>query len=145
MADITVTAGDVRPLPGFFSRRFDAGGTIYVGQSVYIAADGDVEQSDSDAGSLQAQSIGIMVANVDNYGGTVAVPGDHVDVVMFGPVVGYSSMTPGALVFASTSAGGLVQGTPDSGSHVVPVGIAIDASTLFVNPMRPTPYVVKAS
>ena len=81
---------------------------------------------------------------VDNYGGTVAVPGDHVDVVMFGPVVGYSSMTPGALVFASTSAGGLVQGTPDAGSHVVPVGIAIDASTLFVNPMRPTPYVVKA-
>lgn len=144
MADVTVTAGNVRPLPGYVSRRFDAGGTIYVGQSVYVAADGDVERSDSDAGSLEAQSIGIMVANVDNYGGTVAVSGDHVDVVLFGPVTGYSSMTPGALVFASTSAGGLVQGTPDAGSHVVPVGLALDAGTIFVNPSRPTPYVVKS-
>ena len=142
MADITVTAGDVRALPGYVARRFDAGGTIYTGQSVYIAADGDVEQSDADAGSLQAQSIGIMVA--DNTGATVATSGDRVDVVVFGCVTGYSSMTPGALVFASTSAGGLVQGTPDAGSHVVPIGWAKDANTIFVNPSRPTPYVVKA-
>jgi len=142
MADVTVTAGDVRPLPGFVSRRFDAGGTIYTGQSVYIAADGDVVQSDADAGSLEAQSIGIFVA--DNTGATIATDGDRVDVVVFGPVTGYSSMTPGALVFASTSAGGLVQGTPDAGSHVVPVGIAFDAATIFVNPSRTAPYVVKA-
>jgi len=142
MADVTVTAGDVRPLPGAFARRFDAGGTIYTGQAVYIAADGDVEQADADAGSLQAQAIGICVA--DNTGATIATSGDRVDVVVFGPVTGYSSMTPGLLVFASTSAGGLVQGTPAAGSHVVPVGIAFDASTIFVNPARPTPYVVKA-
>ena len=142
MADVTVTAGDVRPLPGYLSQRFDAGGTIYTGQSVYIAADGNVEQSDCDAGSLEAQSIGIMVA--DNTGATIATSGDRVDVVMFGPVTGYSSMTPGALVFASTTAGALVQGTPSAGSHVVPVGMAINANTIFINPSRPTPYVVKA-
>jgi len=123
-------------------RRFDAGGTIYTGQSVYIAADGDVEQSDCDAGSLEAQSIGVMIA--DNTGATVATSGDRVDVAMVGPITGFSSMTPGALVFASTTAGGLTQGTPDVGSHVVPVGMALSASILFVNPSRPTPYVVKA-
>ena len=142
MADVTVTAGDVRPLPGAVVRRFDAGGTLYTGQGCYIAADGDVERSDADSSSLTAQAIGIFVA--DNTGATIATAGDRVDVVMFGAVTGYSSMTPGALVFASTSAGGLVQGTPSAGSHVVPIGIALDASTIFVNPSRPTPYVVKA-
>jgi len=142
MADVTVTAGDVRPLPGYLSQRFDAGGTIYTGQSVYIASDGDVEQSDADAGSLEAQSVGIMIA--DNTGATIATSGDRVDVAVFGPVTGFSSMTPGALVFASTTAGGMVQGTPDVGSHVVPVGIAFNANTIFVNPSRTAPYVVKA-
>lgn len=136
------TATNIRPLPGYVSRRFDAGGTIYCGEAVYMAADGDVEKADADAGSLEANGIGIFVADVD--GGTVAVDGDHVDVVMFGPVTGYSSLTPGLLQFVSTTAGALVETTPDAGSYVVTMGRAIDANTIFINPHYSTPYVVKA-
>jgi hypothetical protein len=143
MADVSFTATDVRPLPQYVSRRFDAGGSIYAGQAVYIAADGDVERADAD-GSLTAQAIGIMVA--DNDGGTLAVSGDRVDVVVFGPVTGYSSLTPGLIVFASATAGGMTQDAPDNGTFVVPVGLAYDASTIMVNPVwsaSEDPYVAK--
>ena len=49
MGAITVTAADVRPLPGAIVRRFDAGGSLTPGQAVYIADDGDVEAADADA------------------------------------------------------------------------------------------------
>lgn len=139
---VSYTATDVRPLPQYISRRFDAGGSIYAGQAVYVAADGDVERADCDAGSLEAQAIGIAVA--DNDGGTLFTSGDRVDVVVFGPVTGYSSLTPGLLLFVSTTAGAMEATTPDDGSHVVPVGLCIDSTTILVNPSRPTPYVVKA-
>ena len=142
MSDISYTATSVRPIQGYVSRRFNAGGSIYAGQGVYVDSGGSVQASDCDAGSLEALAIGVMIA--DNDGGTLATSGDVVDVVVFGCVTGYSSMTPGALVFASTTAGGLVQGTPSAGSYVVPVGIAFDASTLFVNPCHSSAYVTKS-
>ena len=141
MADITRTAGDVRPLPGAMIRRFDAGGTLYTGYSVYIAADGDVEASAA-ADSLTATSIGIFVA--DNTGSTIATDGDRVDVCVLGPVTGFSSMTPGALAFASSRAGGLVHAVPSAGSFPCVVGVAESATILFVNPTQAHAYVVKA-
>jgi hypothetical protein len=145
MADITNAASSVRPLPVYISRRFDAGGSIYAGQPVYIAADGDVEMADA-GGTLTGQAIGMMIA--DNDGGTLAVSGDRVDVILFGPVTGFSSLTPGLKLFVSATAGGLTQDVPAVGSLVCDFGIALDASTILVNPIRTAnedPYTVKAS
>lgn len=145
MADITNAASSVRPLPQYISRRFDCGGSIYAGQPVYIAADGDVEMADA-GGTLTGQAIGMMVA--DNAGGTLATSGDRVDVVLFGAVAGFSSLTPGLKLFVSATAGGLTQDVPAVGSLVCDFGIALDASTILVNPVRTAnedPYTVKAS
>lgn len=145
MADITNAAGNIRPLPVYMARRFDAGGTLYTGQPVYVDSSGDVQMADA-GGTLTGQAIGIMVA--DNEGGTIATSGQRVDVVMFGPVTGWSSLTPGLKVFVSATAGGMTQDVPAVGSLVCDMGIAIDASTIFVNPVRTAnedPYTVKAS
>jgi hypothetical protein len=133
MADITITATDVRPLPGAAVRRFDAGGTCYAGEAVYIADDGDVERADAD-GSLSVIAIGIVVA--DNDGGTAFASGDRVDVVTHGPVTGYSSLTPGLPQYVSGTAGQMTQTPADlgAGTYEAIVGMAEAASIIYVNP-----------
>jgi len=58
MADITIMASDVRPLPGAVVRRFTVGGTMYAGEAVCVAADGNVERADAND-SLQALAKGM--------------------------------------------------------------------------------------
>jgi len=132
--NITMTASDVRPLPGYRSVRIDAGGTIYAGEPCYIVSDGDVERTDAD-GSLSAMVLGVVVA--DNDGGTVFTDGDVVDVVYNGRVTGYSSLTPGLPVYASTLAGQMQQAeTFVTGDYITEVGIAVTATEILVNPIR---------
>ena len=133
MADITVTPADVRPLPGAVVQRFKAGATLNVGDAVYIAGDGDVEQANADV-AASAQAIGIVVSAPD--GATSASAGDTVDVVVHGPVTGFSGMTPGSLVYASVTAGKVADAAPAAGSgdYKWIVGRAISSVTIFVAP-----------
>ena len=133
MADITVTAADVRPLPGAIIQRFTAGAALSVGDAVYIASDGDVEKADADV-AASAQAIGIVVSAPD--GATSASAGDAVDVVVYGPVTGFSGMTPGNLVYASVTAGKVADAAPaaTSGDYKWIIGRAVSAVTIFVAP-----------
>lgn len=132
MAAITVTAADVRPLNGAVVRRYNAGATVTPGDAVYIASDGDVEEADADA-EASTMAIGIVIA--DGTGAVSFAAGTRVDVVVFGPVTGFSSMTPGGNVYVSVTAGALDQTAPTaSGDFVNAIGYAESASTIFVNP-----------
>lgn len=135
MADITVTAANVRPLNGAIVRRFNAGGALNAGDIVYVATDGDVEAADADAvGSAQAR--GVVIA--DDHGNTAFAAGARVDVVVFGPVVWGTDLTEGAVVYVSVTAG--------KGDHTAPAtagdfpfvvgwaGIDQSVNYLFVNP-----------
>lgn len=53
-------------------------------------------------------------------------------VIAFGIVPGFSGLTPGAVYYLSTTSAGAITATKPA-SNVVQVGIARDASTLFVN------------
>lgn len=135
MAAFAGTAADIRPLPpAAIIRRYNAGGAITVGNAVYVASDGDVEQADADA-EASAIAIGICVA-VGSAGATVAAAGDRVDVCVFGPVTGYAGLTPGALVWASVTAGSMDQTAPagSSGDYPFVIGYAESATTIFVLP-----------
>ena len=143
MADITFTASDVRPLPGYRSRRIESGDTIYTGEGVYIDSNGD-GKSTAAGDSLTACAYGICAAVQVDGGGTVAADGVMMDVVYSGAVTGFSSMTPGLPVFVSATAGLLTQDTPAAGSYVFMIGIAESASIILVNPSYATPLVVKA-
>lgn len=129
MAAISFTAADVRPLSGASVRRFDAGGTIGIGSPVYIASDGDVEVADGSAVNTTLGTIGLAVATPD--GGTSVSTSERVDVVTHGPVAGFSSLTPGGLVFVSDTGGGL---DTASGTKGLVIGLAESDTIVFVRP-----------
>lgn len=127
--EITVTVADVRPLLGAIVRRKTAGGTFYAGDAVYIAADGDVEAADGSAIGTVLGTFGVAVADAD--GSTTFSAGDAVDVVILGPVTGFSSMTPGAVVYVSDTVGRL---STVAGTKSVIVGQSESAVTVNVRP-----------
>ncbi len=130
MADIALTSANIRPLTGAVLRRYVAGAALTVGYAVYIAADGDVEHADANADGLE-QVIGIVVAGYD--GETTIAAGDPVTVCVFGPVSGFSGMTPADTIWLSDTVG-LVADAAATFDRIV--GYAESASVLFVNPVR---------
>ena len=131
MAEISVVATDVRPLVGYKARRFDAGGTVVAGEAVYIDASGDVQRADADTQAL-TKAVGIVLA--DGKGQLSFATGDRVDVCLFGPVTGYESMTPGAVVYVSGTAGDMTTTIHTGPEFNQAVGYAESAETIFVFP-----------
>ena len=140
MADITVTAANVRPLNGAIVRRGEAGGSGSVGNLVYLAGTDGWKQADADASQAAAMGRGIVVA-VGSEGATTFADGDKVDIVVFGPVEGAASMTPGATVYNSSTAGAVADAAPaetgDDWDFIV--GWAESASVIFVHPQTTVP------
>lgn len=132
MADVTVVAADVRPLPGCLIRRFSAGGTITVGAPVYINANDTVSAADGSAVSTSF-AIGICVSG-NGASKTVPVSGDEVDVVLFGPVAGYSTnMVAGGVFWVSDTTGTLCDAASGATKDTV-MGIGLSATVLLVRP-----------
>lgn len=136
MADITMSATDVRPLNGAIIRRAKAAAALAFGNAVYIAsATGDIPNVNKAAGGALATAVvyGIVVSpSPDNPGATSIASGDQCDVVVFGPVAGFTGMTPGANIWLSDTAGAVADAV---GTKSNIVGIAESATVLFVNPL----------
>lgn len=131
MANISYTAAEIRALTenGARVRPYTAGGTVTVGQAVYIATDGDVEAADANAGTPAEQVIGIAVESYD--GETSIAAGNPVSVCVFGPVSGFSGMTPGDVIYLSNDVGRVADA---AGAFSRVVGHAERAGVLWVNP-----------
>lgn len=131
MADVTVTAGDVRLIGGPV-RRFAAGGTGSLGDFVYVADDGDVEQADADA-AASAQSTGVVIS-AGQEGGTTFAADDQLDVALPGAIVtGFSGLTPGTLLFTSTTAGAAADAAPSaSGDYVWVCALALSETEVLI-------------
>lgn len=132
MAAVTMTAADVRPLPGSVVRRFTAVSTVNAGTPVYLDSDGKIAHGNA-TGRATSHVIGMAVA--DNNGSTIFLADDPVDVVVFGPVAGGSSLAEGSFAYCGTTAGGMEDGTPGSGNYRCVVGIPHAAGILFINPV----------
>ena len=135
MTDISLTAAQIRPLTenGAVLRRYTAGASITIGDAVYVASDGDVEPADGNA-VASARAIGIAVASYD--GETSVNSGDPVTVCVFGPVSGFSGMTPGANHYVSDEAGNVAD---SAGTCSRIIGYAESATVLFVHPEQNDP------
>ncbi len=131
MADISLTAVQIRALTenGARIRNFTAGAAITIGQAVYIAADGDVEPADANAGTPAEQAIGIAVESYD--GETSIAAGGPVSVCVLGPVSGFSGMTPGDVLYVSETVGAIADA---AGAFSRIIGHAESATVLWVNP-----------
>lgn len=131
---MAVTAANVRPLNGAITRPGKAGGNVEMGQPVYKASDGDWEVSDANVSAVIAAARGVVVA-VNDPGDTTAVDGDAITVCVFGPVGGYSGLTPGATQFVSATVGTLTETAPTGATNWEhAVGYAEAADILFVSP-----------
>ena len=131
MADISLTAANIRALVhnGSVLRRYVAGGTITVGQLVSLSSDGFVDPADGNvADGVLARPIGIAVASND--GETSIVITEPVTVCVFGPVSGYSGMTPGDNHYLSDTAGKIADAV---GTYDKIIGYAESATVLFVH------------
>lgn len=140
--EITVTTTDVRPLNGAVIRRAIATEALAFGDAVYIdSGSGRFPKVSKILGGAVATAnpFGVVVApQTDTDGATSVALGATCDVAVYGPVTGYSSMTPGATVWASDTAGRL---SSVAGTKSGVIGFAESAVTVFV---RPGLFVVSA-
>ena len=121
MAAITQAAAAlVKPLEGAVLRRATLGATTVAAQAITLQSDGFWDPT-----NMTGVQLTVAVAI---QGGAA---GDIVDAVVYGPVVAMSGATPGALVFASDTAGAFdtAVGTKD-----LVIGYAESATVLFVKP-----------
>ncbi len=131
MADISLVAADIRPLPGAVIESYDAGGALGIGDLCYMASDGDVEEADaSAAGTAYAIGIVVSISNAAT-GALTAAAGDRVDVCTYGRVTGFSGMTPGDVLYVSDTAGVMADA---AGTTSHKFARARSAVTVFVNP-----------
>jgi hypothetical protein len=131
---MAVTAANVRALEGAIKRNKQAGGTANMGDAVYIDSNGKVQQARANAAAT-SDAVGILAA-IAVPGATAAATDDGVTVVPFGPVGGYSGLTPGAIYYVSDTTAGDITATAPSGAGkwAKSIGYAESASVLFVDP-----------
>ena len=130
---MAVTAANVRYLEGAILRAKTAGGTVDAGEPVYIDSNSKVQAGDANTAAA-AQVMGVIVAGSDP-GETTFELNDAVTVCVFGPVGGFSGLTPGATQYIGETEGAIVETAPSgAGTWTQVIGYAESDTILFVNP-----------
>lgn len=130
--EITVTTGDVRALTGAVARRAVAGEALALGDVVYVSSySGNLPVVSKAVGTAVATAnpLGIVVAGA--LANSSIASGEACDVVIAGPVTGYSGMTSGATIWVSDTAGRLSSAV---GTKSGIVGLAESPTVALVRP-----------
>jgi hypothetical protein len=121
------TAANIKPLgaPDVATiRRRTCGATVAAGELVHLSSDGKVDPCDASS---------ITLASVDGVAVQGGGDGDVIDVVTAGPVQCITGGTPGALVYASDTAG---EPAETAGTKVSVAGYVESATVLYVRPFQ---------
>lgn len=135
MTALSFTAKKISPLPGAIVREFTLGSAAGVGDLVFIASDGYVDPTDADAATALA-TVGIIVA-IGGEGAESGDAGDRCSVVVFGPVGGFSGLTPGEFGYASATAGDIEDAPAGTGDYYLVAGVCIATDVFHVNIWSP--------
>jgi len=138
MANISVTAADVKPLEGAQVRRGTAGSAGAVGSLVYLASDGKWDKA-TNAASASAEARGIVVAVNGVAGASSFAENDRIDIVREGAVAFGTGMTPGGKVYVGTDGKGDQVLPSGAGTHVFIVGYAEAANIIYLSPQVAAP------
>jgi hypothetical protein len=131
MADLTVTAANVRPLPGAVVIKLEAAAAIDIGTPVYLSAAGEVTECDASV-LASSQAIGVVVGVTNGASATAAADGESVDVCVFGPIAGCDT-TYNALYYVDDDAGVMADA---AGTDSCIVGIGLGNDKLLVRPQQ---------
>jgi len=136
MADISLTSVNIAALQpnGAVVRGYTAGSELTVGYLVFIGTDGYIDHADGDVDAATARAIGVVVESFD--GETTVDSGNRASVCVFGPVSGFSGMTPGANLYVSDTVGRIADA---AGTYSRIIGYAESAGVLFVHPEQNDP------
>lgn len=134
MGDLTVVARNVRPLDGAVTRGYNLGGAAAPGSAMYVASDGDIEKADANGAAALRKVRGLVVA-IEG-GKSAGVAGDRATLCVYGPVAGFTGLTPGAIVYLSDTLG-LLSDTP--GTNVAVAGYVESATVVFLQPEMDEP------
>jgi len=135
MADIALSAAvNVKPLVQAIIKPVIAGEIVDVGEIVYLKSDGKYWLADANAFAT-AQARGVVVG-IGAYGAVSSVADQQIDVCFYGPVNGWTGLTPGQDLFASTTVGAIADAAPagSSGDYVWSIGFAYSAEAIFISP-----------
>lgn len=128
---------------GAVTANFAAGAAMDVLNAVYVDGSGNLQEADANGASEAiARAIGVIVAPSNMYGETAIPSGARCTVCTFGPVYGFSGMTPGATVYVGTTPGSLTQTPPVSPAYQFAIGYALADDILFINPESDAAYSV---
>lgn len=137
MANLTVTPADVRPLTGAITRKAICNEAMNVGDAVYIdGSSGILPTVKLTAGAAVATSnlYGMVVAgDPAKMGATAIAVGDVVDVVVHGPVAGFSGATAGGFAWVSDTAGKFEDAV---GTKSCIAGVLETPTVLFIRPAQ---------
>lgn len=143
MATVTFTQRQIAPdwEHGAVVVWASAGEALEVGDAVYLngAQDnvGEAFLADADAlGGVAYKARGIVVAVAKSDGvapanSLTAVDGDRISICVQGAVYGFTGLTPGSIIYASNTAGDMVDAAPGNDWQI---GWALDATTIYVQP-----------
>lgn len=125
MADLTITAANVKPLTGATLQTVTYGETIDQGESVYLSAN-KYYKADADASEAAAAAVAIAITpGVADGVGVIATRGS----INVG-----ATLTQGEIYVVSGNAGGIApEGDLASGDYVTIIGIARSSSELYIN------------
>lgn len=117
------TAETIKPLNGAIVRRYTAGAAVAAGEIVAMQSDGYVDPANTTSGFMQLVGIALQAATA---------AGQVIDVVVFGPVVAITGGSPGAVLYASDTAG---EPSESAGTNTAICGWVEAATVAFVNPI----------
>jgi len=114
------TAEHIKPLEGAIVQKVQLGATTEAGEAVTLQSDGKWDPT-ATSGAQLTVAVAIQGGADTNW----------IDIVVYGPVKCITGGTPGALVYASDTAG---EYSDTVGTKDLVVGWAKTATVLFVNP-----------
>lgn len=120
------TAKNIKPLTGAVVRRFTAGATLSPGELFHLSSDSKCDPCNT-ANITNAAVTGVVLGNAD------LADGEVFDGVVFGPVNCLTGATPGAVVYATDTAG---EPGETAGTKTCVAGYAESATVLFVRPFQ---------
>lgn len=129
MADLTVTAKNVKPLIPSQVVKGTTGGTMTVGDLVVDNGSEVWVKADADAAATAVGLVGIVVAGGARRSDGSILSGEKIDVVVFGRVTGFTGVNGGQNYYVSANAGKVAE---TAGTVTRFVANGEDTTTLFI-------------
>lgn len=123
MTDISVTAASVQPGAGAITKRGICGEAISAGQSVFEAADGDIELCENDQTVVEAASRGISLND--------GAAGQPIEYQTDGEITFNAVLAAGAVYIVGAAPGGIApEADAVSGEFVTVLGVGLSTTSM---------------